>query len=101
MIVYCTVPSAEVGTEIARALVEEGLCACVNRIPGVTSTYIYEGKLCEDAEELLIIKTFPSHFERLEVRIRELHPYDLPEIIATDITAGSEPYMRWLKNALS
>ena len=100
MIVYCTVPSAEVGTEIARDLVEAGLCACVNRISGVTSTYIYDGALCEDAEELLIIKTLPSHYERLEARILELHPYDLPEIVATEITAGSSAYMQWLSGAL-
>ena len=100
MIVYCTVPSTETGAQIARTLVEEGLCACVNRIPGVTSTYIYDGVLCEDAEELLIIKTLPSHYERLEARILELHPYDLPEIVATEITAGSSAYMQWLAGAL-
>ena len=100
MIVFCTVPSAEEGKRIATALVQEGLCACVNRIPSVTSYYIYEGAFCEDAEELLVIKTLPSHFERLEARIGELHPYDLPEIVATEITAGSSAYMEWLAKAL-
>ena len=100
MIVYCTVPSAEEGKRIATALVKEGLCACVNRIPSVTSYYIYDGKFCEDAEELLVIKTLPSHFERLERRIVELHPYEVPEIIATEITAAGSAYLKWLEGSL-
>ncbi len=100
MIVFCTVPDRETGRRIATALVEEGLCACVNQLPAVTSYYIYEGAFCEDAEELLIIKSLPSHFEALEGRIRELHPYDIPEIIAAKIEAGSDPYMKWLEGAL-
>ncbi len=100
MIVYCTVPDKASGEKIARALVTEGLCACVNRIPSVTSYYIYEGDFCEDSEELLIIKTDAAHFEALQKRIVALHPYDVPEVIATEIKAGSEPYMKWLKEAL-
>lgn len=96
MIVFCTVPSADVGRHIATALVTEGLCACVNQVPAVTSYYIYEGEFCEEGEVLLIIKTLPSHFTRLERRISELHPYEVPEIIATEIAAGNESYMQWL-----
>lgn len=101
MIVFCTVPSSEEGARIAEILVKERLCACVNRLPGVTSYYIYEGTFCEDAEELLVIKTLPSHFERLETRIAELHPYDVPEIIAAEITAGNAAYMKWLESSLT
>lgn len=100
MIVFCTVSSKAEGETIARALVQEGLCACVNRIPSISSYYIYEGEFCEDAEELLIIKTLPSHYEQLETRIQELHSYDVPEIIAIEIKAGSEGYMQWLAGAL-
>jgi periplasmic divalent cation tolerance protein len=100
MIVFCTVPSAEEGKRIATALVKEGLCACVNQLPSVSSYYIYEGEFCENGEELLMIKTLPSHYERLEARIIELHPYDVPEVIATDIKAGSAAYMKWLEGAL-
>ena len=100
MIVYCTVPDKASGEKIARALVTEGLCACVNRIPAVTSYYIYEDKFCEDSEELLIIKTDAAHFQAVEKRIAELHPYDVPEVIATEIKAGSAGYMKWLKEAL-
>jgi periplasmic divalent cation tolerance protein len=100
MIVYCTVPSHEAGKRIAWTLVEEGLCACVNQLPSVTSYYIYEGEFCEEPEELLIIKTLPPRFDALKRRILELHPYDVPEIIATEITAGHDAYMKWLGAAL-
>ena len=100
MIVFCTVPTAEEGKRIATALVKEGLCACVNQLPSVTSYYIYEDEFCEEAEELLIIKTLPTHFEALKARIIELHSYDVPEVIATEITEASEAYMKWLEGAL-
>jgi periplasmic divalent cation tolerance protein len=100
MIVYSTVPSAEVGRTIAEAVVREGLCVCVNRIPGVTSCYIYEESFCEEVEELLILKTLPSHFERLEARITELHPYEVPEIIGCTIDRGNAPYMEWIAQSL-
>ncbi len=100
LVVYCTVPDSAVGRSVASSIVKEGLCACVNQIPAVTSYYLYEGKFNEDAEELLIIKTDRAHFESLQARIIELHPYDVPEIIATAITSGSEAYLRWLGASL-
>lgn len=100
LVVYCTVPDAQAGKTIARDIVEAGLCACVNQIPAVTSYYIYEGKFNEDAEELLIIKTDNAYFERLKERIIELHPYDIPEVIATAVTRGDEAYLQWLETSL-
>jgi periplasmic divalent cation tolerance protein len=100
MIVYCTVPDAPTGKMIAETVVKEGLCACVNRIPGVTSHYIYEGKYCEDAEEMLLIKTTADAFDRLKVRIEALHPYDVAEIIATQICDGNERYLSWLQSSV-
>ena len=97
LVVYCTVPDTETGKKIAASIVKEGLCACVNQIPGVTSYYIYDGEFNEDAEELLIIKSDNARFERLRARIIELHPYDIAEIIATAITTGDEAYLRWLE----
>ncbi|MEJ2499839.1 MAG: divalent-cation tolerance protein CutA [Campylobacterales bacterium] len=76
------------------------MCACINRVPGLTSHYIYEDEYCEDAEELLLIKTTATAFERLKARIEALHPYDVPEIIATGITEGNEAYLAWLKNSV-
>ena len=101
MIVFCTVPNEEVAKEISRALVTEALCACVNQIPKIKSYYVYEGEFCEDDELLLLIKTAPSHFKALEKRLKELHPYELPEIIATPIIESSAEYKSWLLKALS
>jgi len=101
MIVFCTVPDNTVAQEISRILVMEALCACVNTIPKITSYYIYEGEFCEDTEVLLLIKTDSSHFKALEQRIKEVHPYDLPEIIATPICEASSEYKNWLLNSLS
>jgi periplasmic divalent cation tolerance protein len=100
LVVYCTVPDAKTGGTIARSLVKEGLCACVNRLPAVTSYYIYEGEFCEESEELLIIKSDEAHFRALERRIRELNPYDVPEIIASQIVEGSDAYLKWLGDSL-
>ncbi len=101
MIVFCTVPDEVVAKEIARTIVKEGLCACVNEIPKVRSYYIYEGEFCEDNELLLLIKTAPSHFTALEKRLKVLHPYDTPEIIATTISEASSEYRDWMLKALS
>lgn len=101
MIVFCTVPDEATAQSIARAIVEEGLCACVNQIPRIKSYYIYEEKFCEDDELLLLIKTASSHFKALEKRLNELHPYDVVEIIATPITEASTEYKSWLLKSLS
>lgn len=98
--VYCTVPNVSTGQAIAETLVKEGLCACVNRVPGITSHYIYDSEYCEDSEELLLIKTTAAAFERLKARIEALHPYDVPEIIATGIVDGNESYLAWLKSSV-
>ena len=100
LIVYCTVPDAGSGRMIAETVVKEGLCACVNRIPGVMSHFIYEGKYFEEPEELLVIKTVYDAFEKLKERIETLHPYDIPEIIATDIAEGNESYLAWLRGSV-
>lgn len=96
LIVYCSVPDAKTGKMIAEILVKEELCACVNRIPGLSSHYIYKGEYCEESEELLLIKTTAAAFEQLKARIEVLHPYEVPEIIATGIVAGNESYLQWL-----
>ena len=100
LIVYCSVPDAKTGATLASALVEEGLCACVNKLPSIMSYYMYEGKFYEEGEELLIIKTDSTHFERLKERIESLHPYEVPEIIAAPITHGNSSYLQWLESSL-
>lgn len=100
LLVLCTVPDRGLGESIAAALVDEGLAACVNRVPGISSTYRWQGELVHDAEELLLIKTTGALFEVLRQRIRALHRYETPEIIALSITAGDADYLTWLRNAL-
>jgi periplasmic divalent cation tolerance protein len=95
-VLFVTVPNDETATRIAHALVGEHLAACVNRVPGVTSTYFWEGKVCVDAELLLVIKTRRALFEGVRARVRELHPYTVPEIIALPIVAGDAAYLAWL-----
>jgi len=99
IVVMVTVPSADKGAEIGRALVAERLCACVNVLPGLRSIYRWEGQVTEDAEALCLIKTRRSLFEPLRDRVLALHPYSVPEIVALDITQGSAPYLRWIVDA--
>jgi periplasmic divalent cation tolerance protein len=94
--VLMTAPSAEVAANIARALVGEGLAACVNIVPGVRSIYCWKGDVCDDSEVLCVIKTCAERFEALRARIVALHPYEVAEIIALPITAGSAPYLAWI-----
>lgn len=96
MIVFCTCPDEAAADRISTALVEERLAACVNRIPGVTSIYRWQGDVRRDTEVLLLIKTTRARFEDLCARILSLHPYELPEVIAVDIALGSAPYLDWL-----
>jgi len=96
IIVLVTVSSAGEGERLAQALVQERIAACVNRVPGIQSVYRWEGKIEQAAEELLVIKTRKALFPSLEKRVRELHSYDVPEIIALPVVAGSEPYLNWL-----
>jgi len=97
LLILCTCPNADSAGRIARVLVEERLAACVNRVPGLTSVYRWQGEIHEDNEVLLLIKTRRELFELLRARIIELHPYDVPEVIALEITAGHAPYLEWLR----
>ena len=96
LVVLSTCPDHESGTRIANTLVQEALAACVNILPGLTSVFQWQGKLESSAEVLLIIKTRRSLYRPLEKRIQELHPYELPEIIAVPIEKGLEAYLNWI-----
>lgn len=97
LVVFCTVPDAAIGERIAEALVEERLAACVNLVPGLTSVYRWEGKVQREAEVLLVIKTRAGRVEALMQRLKALHPYEVPEILALPVAAGSEAYLRWIE----
>ncbi len=94
--IFCTVPDKETGLKIARVLVHEGLAACVNLLPGITSVYRWQGEVQENPELLILVKTRQERYEALEARIKELHPYEVPEIIAHKIEAGSKSYLDWI-----
>ncbi|HRX70169.1 MAG TPA: divalent-cation tolerance protein CutA [Candidatus Competibacteraceae bacterium] len=96
LVVYCTCPDQTVAEQIAETTVSERLAACVNLAPGLTSIYRWKGGVQRDSEWLLIIKTRGKVYPLLEARIRELHPYDTPEIIALPIQTGSAAYLDWI-----
>jgi periplasmic divalent cation tolerance protein len=96
IVVFMTAPDGETAERIARTLVEEGLVACVNIVPGLRSIYRWEGKLCDDSEVLCLCKTRAERFAAVRERISSLHPYSVPEIIAVPLTAGSAPYLEWV-----
>jgi periplasmic divalent cation tolerance protein len=95
-VVLVTAPDAATGARIARALVEEGLIACANLVPGIRSIYRWQGRVAEDAEVLLVLKAHASRCEALAARVKALHPYELPEVIALPVVDGSEAYLDWV-----
>jgi periplasmic divalent cation tolerance protein len=95
-ILLVTVPDEELGGIIARALVQERLAACVNMLGPVRSVFRWQGAIGDEREFLLLIKSRASLYRRIEKRVRELHTYETPEIIALPIVAGSHPYLKWL-----
>jgi len=99
--VLTTVDSAELGRRIATALVESRLAACVNIVPGVRSVYRWQGEVCNEEELLLLIKTTGRSFENVRRRIRELHTYQVPEVICLPIGAGDLDYLSWLKDQVA
>jgi periplasmic divalent cation tolerance protein len=94
--VYITAPSSELGEIIGRTLVEERLAACINIVAGMRSIYRWEGKVEAANEVVLIAKSRATHFKKIEKRVKELHPYDCPCIVAWPIVAGHQPYLDWL-----
>ena len=96
-VVLVTAPGVEQARSLARALVEARLVACANLVPGVRSIYRWEGQVQEDEEVLLVLKTRADRGEALARRIRELHPYDLPEVIELPAAGGSVDYLDWVR----
>jgi periplasmic divalent cation tolerance protein len=93
----CTVPDGATGRRIAYHLVEAGIAACVNRIPGLVSVYRWEQAVQEDDEELLVVKTRADRLEDLANAIRQIHPYELPEVVAVPVSGGLEEYLDWIR----
>lgn len=95
-LVFTLCPNAELARQIARQLVELRLAACVNILAPCLSVYEWQGKVCEESEVPLLIKTTAACYPVLEATIRRLHPYELPEIVAVDITQGLPAYLGWV-----
>ena len=95
-VVLSTFPDAETAARIARVLVDERLAACANLVPTVRSIYRWQDAIQDDAESLAIIKTTAERYIALVDRIVELHPYEVPEIIALPLAGGHPPYLAWL-----
>lgn len=96
VLVLTSVPDERAGRELGRALVEERLAACVTVLPASRSLYRWEGKVCDEVEHVLFIKTRAALYDRIETRIKALHPYEVPEIVALALEKGSRDYWDWL-----
>lgn len=96
LIVYCTCPDAASADALAQALVSERLAACVNVLPGVRSTYRWQGKVDTSDEVLLLIKTTQGRLDALSARVQALHPHELPEVLAVEAHGGLAPYLDWV-----
>jgi periplasmic divalent cation tolerance protein len=100
IIILSTTDTPELAGQMAAALVEAGEAACVNIVPSIRSIYRWEGKVQDEGECLLLIKSTSEKFESVRLRIRRLHTYQIPEVIAIPITAGDSDYLAWLHAAI-
>ncbi|PZU96419.1 MAG: divalent-cation tolerance protein CutA [Pseudanabaena sp.] len=96
VVIMTTLPDQDQANNIAKILVEERLAACVQVLPAMTSTYIWEGNLCQESEHLVLIKTLESNYAAIMTRLKSLHPYEVPEAIAIPIKAIAPNYAAWI-----
>ena len=96
LVVFLTASDQDEATRLADALVEGRLAACVQVLPQMQSVYQWKGKVERQNEVLLIAKTTAANFAELETKVRQLHSYETPEIVAVPIVAGSDDYLEWL-----
>ena len=95
-----TVPDAEVADRIARHLVDARLAACVQELPGLTSTYVWGGEVEQSTEVLLLVKTAAESFQAVCEAVTAIHPYDVPEILAVPVSAALGSYERWVEESV-
>jgi len=99
-LVLSTVPDEKIGIRVAKQLLREKLCACVNVIPKLSSFYWWKGKMDSSRELLLLIKTSQSKVHKLIGRLKKAHPYETPEIISLEIKEGWKPYLDWIGSSI-
>ena len=99
-IVLMTAPNKEEAVKIVRALLEEKLIACANIMEAVSSFFRWKGKIEEEKEVLVLMKSHGNLFNRLSTRVAELHSYDVPEVLAVPVVEGSPSYLDWMKACL-
>ncbi len=100
-IIYCTTPNKESAIQIAEHLVNKKLIACCNIIDNITSIYQWKNEVLNESEFLMIMKTSADLYPQVEKEIKELHEYEIPEIISVPITAGSKSYLNWINEQTS
>jgi periplasmic divalent cation tolerance protein len=100
LIAFTTFASEADAARVARVLVEERLVACANLLPGARSLYRWEGRVADEHEVVVLLKTRKQDWTALLSRLHELHPYDTPELVAVRIAAGAPKYMAWLEAQL-
>ena len=96
ILIYCTVPNKKIAKEMANLIVKHRLAACVSITDKVESVFSWDGELCKENELLLSIKTIRSNFEKINSIINDMHPYNVPEVIAVPVINCSEDYMQWI-----
>ena len=96
LVCFCTCPDADSASRLADALVGERLAACVNVVPGLRSVYRWQGAIERSDETLLLIKTSRDRLDALTARVRDLHPYELPEVVAVEVAGGLSTYLDWV-----
>ena len=99
LLCFCTCPDAPTAARIASALVAERLAACASALPGMRSTYRWQGSVQQADEVLLLIKTGAARYPALQARLPQLHPYELPEQLAVEAAAGLPDYLHWVADA--
>jgi len=97
VVIFVTAPDVRVANRIAQTLVQERLAACVNILPGVRSHYWWEGEVQESSELLMLLKARKTDVQAVANRVRELHPYEVPEVVAADIVGGLPSYIDWIQ----
>jgi periplasmic divalent cation tolerance protein len=99
-VLMCTCPDQLSAKNVAKTIVTEGLAACVNIIPSISSMYLWQGELVTDDEHLLIIKSTAQKFDAINAAIEKVHPYEVPEVVALDIQQGNQDYLNWITNTV-